>query len=128
MAFQEYPTDRDQGNPNNGAPGQQPYTQGSGQWGGPAGPQGYNNGQTMPVNNGYSFTPPPGTRPVNKLAYCLFAFFLGSFGAHKFYSGRIGLGVLYILFCWTGIPSIIALIEFILAVIKPADIYGNIWV
>ena len=25
--------------------------------------------------------------------------------------GRIGLGIVYILFCWTGIPSIIGLVE-----------------
>lgn len=29
----------------------------------------------------------------------LLAFFLGSFGAHHFYLGRNGLGVLYLLFC-----------------------------
>jgi TM2 domain-containing membrane protein YozV len=41
----------------------------------------------------------------------LLAFFLGSFGAHHFYLGRNGLGVLYLLFCWTFIPHIIALFE-----------------
>ena len=39
------------------------------------------------------------------------ALFLGGLGAHKFYLGQIGLGVLYIVFCWTFIPSIVALIE-----------------
>lgn len=38
-------------------------------------------------------------------------FFLGGFGAHHFYLGRIGLGVLYAIFIWTGIPSIIGIIE-----------------
>ena len=37
--------------------------------------------------------------------------FLGGLGAHHFYLGRIGLGVSYALFCWTAIPSIIALVE-----------------
>jgi TM2 domain-containing membrane protein YozV len=41
----------------------------------------------------------------------LLAVFLGGFGAHRFYMGQVGLGVLYLLFCWTGIPSIISLIE-----------------
>lgn len=36
---------------------------------------------------------------------------LGGWGAHKFYLGKIGSGILYILFCWTGIPSIVGLIE-----------------
>ena len=44
-------------------------------------------------------------------AASLLAFFLGSFGAHRFYMGDIGLGVLYVLFCWTGIPHLIALVE-----------------
>jgi hypothetical protein len=32
----------------------------------------------------------------SKLAAVLFAFFLGSFGFHKFYLGKIGMGVLYL--------------------------------
>lgn len=41
----------------------------------------------------------------------LLAFFLGGVGAHHFYMRRIGLGILYSLFCWTFVPLIIALIE-----------------
>jgi TM2 domain-containing membrane protein YozV len=41
----------------------------------------------------------------------LLALFLGGFGAHKFYLGKPGLGVLYLLFFWTLIPSLVALIE-----------------
>lgn len=41
----------------------------------------------------------------------LLAVFLGGFGAHHFYLGRVGLGVLYLCFCWTLIPSIVALVE-----------------
>jgi len=41
----------------------------------------------------------------------LFALLLGSFGAHKFYMGDTGLGILYLLFFWTAIPGIIGLIE-----------------
>ncbi|WP_046004625.1 TM2 domain-containing protein [Pseudoalteromonas rubra] len=50
----------------------------------------------------------------SRVAAALFAFFLGSFGAHKFYLGQVGLGVLYLFFCWTFIPALISLIEFIL--------------
>ncbi|QDY43486.1 TM2 domain-containing protein [Candidatus Pantoea soli] len=50
----------------------------------------------------------------SRMAAVLFAFFLGGLGAHKFYLGKVGQGILYILFCWTFIPSIVAFIEFIL--------------
>jgi TM2 domain-containing membrane protein YozV len=41
----------------------------------------------------------------------LLALFLGGFGAHRFYMEQIGLGVLYIVFVWTFIPHIVALVE-----------------
>lgn len=41
----------------------------------------------------------------------LLAIFLGGLGIHHFYLRRDGLGILYLVFCWTGIPSLIALIE-----------------
>ncbi|MEO6924612.1 MAG: TM2 domain-containing protein, partial [Bryocella sp.] len=44
----------------------------------------------------------------------LLAVFLGGFGTHRFYMGDTGLGVLYILFCWTLIPSFVAFIEIFL--------------
>lgn len=41
----------------------------------------------------------------------LLTLFLGGVGGHKFYMGETGLGILYVLFCWTGVPGIIAFIE-----------------
>ncbi|QNI31235.1 NINE protein [Alloacidobacterium dinghuense] len=41
----------------------------------------------------------------------LLALFLGTFGAHHFYLRRNGLGIMYVLFCWTGIPTIASWIE-----------------
>ena len=64
---------------------------------------------------------PNGRHKVNKIAYVLLTFLLGGIGIHKFYSGHIFLGILYLLFCWTGIPSLIAFIEFIIAICKSAD-------
>ncbi|MFP1764003.1 TM2 domain-containing protein [Lonsdalea quercina] len=55
---------------------------------------------------------PQGTK--SRMAAALFAFFLGGFGAHKFYLGKIGQGLLYLIFCWTFIPSLIAFVEFVL--------------
>ena len=63
---------------------------------------------------------------VNKIVYILLAVLLGGIGAHKFYCGKIGIGILYLVFCWTGIPEIAGLIEGILAIGKPNDALGNI--
>lgn len=41
------------------------------------------------------------------------AFFLGGLGIHKFYLGNWCWGILYILFVWTYIPLILAIIELI---------------
>jgi TM2 domain-containing membrane protein YozV len=41
----------------------------------------------------------------------LLALFLGTFGIHHFYLRRTGLGVLYCCFFWTGIPTMLGLIE-----------------
>ena len=41
----------------------------------------------------------------------LLALFLGTFGAHHFYLHKNGLGILYIVFCWTGIPTIVGFVE-----------------
>lgn len=41
----------------------------------------------------------------------LLCFFLGGFGAHKFYLDEAGKGVLYLVFCWTAIPGLLALIN-----------------
>ena len=35
-----------------------------------------------------------GKKPVNKIAYGLLAIFFGGIGVHKFYAGKIGLGIL----------------------------------
>lgn len=41
----------------------------------------------------------------------LLALFLGGLGIHKFYLGENKYGVIYLLFCWTYIPAVFALIE-----------------
>lgn len=63
---------------------------------------------------------------VSKVVYCILAFFLGAIGIHKFYAGRTGAGIVMLLFCWTGIPAFIALIDFIVGLTKKSDANGNI--
>jgi TM2 domain-containing membrane protein YozV len=60
-------------------------------------------------------------KPISKVALLLFTFFLGGFGAHKFYLGKYIQGIFYILFSWTFIPSFIAFIEFIIYLFTSED-------
>lgn len=41
----------------------------------------------------------------------ILAILLGDFGVQHFYTGQTVRGILDILFCWTGIPAIIGLVE-----------------
>ncbi len=60
-------------------------------------------------------------RPKNKwVALCL-CIFLGFFGAHKFYEGKIGMGILYIL--TLGLFGIGIFVDFILILLKPNPYY-----
>jgi TM2 domain-containing membrane protein YozV/ribosomal protein L40E len=47
----------------------------------------------------------------NKTTAALLALFLGGLGMHKFYLGRTGMGLIYLVFCWTLIPAFISLVE-----------------
>src|SRR5262245_14225995 len=47
----------------------------------------------------------------NRVAAALFALLLGGFGIHKFYLGRVGQGILYLVLCWTFIPALVGFIE-----------------
>lgn len=107
--------------------GQQPY----------AGQPGYGQ-QPYPSQGAYAQQPfveqygphvthtPDGRKLVSKVAYVLIAFFLGGLGIHNFYAGKIGLGILYIVFCWTFIPAIAAFVQAIIAICKTSDAYGRI--
>ena len=47
----------------------------------------------------------------NRITAGVLAIVLGGLGIHKFYLGKIGQGILMLLFAWTGIPGIIGLIQ-----------------
>lgn len=49
----------------------------------------------------------------------LLCFFLGAFGAHKFYLHSYFWGTLYLLFCWTLIPLLWSIVDFILLLLTP---------
>ncbi|RKS14306.1 NINE protein [Flavobacterium sp. 120] len=57
----------------------------------------------------------------NKSTAAILAFFLGGIGVHRFYLGQGGLGILYLIFCWTFIPAIIAFVDFIIFLTMDED-------
>lgn len=63
---------------------------------------------------------------VKKGLYIALCLFLGGVGAHKFYAGKWFQGLLYVAFCWTGIPVFIALFDLLRAMFKRPNEYGQI--
>ena len=61
---------------------------------------------------------------VNKLIYVLLAIFLGWIGAHKFYAGKTGSGVIYIF--TIGLFGIGWFIDIISGALQKSDSNGNI--
>lgn len=62
-----------------------------------------------------------GGKPKNKWVALLLCFFLGVLGTHKFYEGKIGMGILY-LFTF-GLFGIGVIIDFISLLFKPNPYY-----
>ena len=49
--------------------------------------------------------------PKSRTVAIVLAFFLGGIGAHKFYVNKPGVGILYVLFCWSFMPALVGLAE-----------------
>lgn len=60
-------------------------------------------------------------KPRNKWVALLLCFFLGLLGAHKFYEGKTGMGVLYIFTC--GLFGIGVIVDFFVILFKPNPYY-----
>lgn len=59
-------------------------------------------------------------RRKDRTVALLLTLFLGGLGAHRFYLGQTGLGILYLVFCWTFIPMFVAFVELFL-IMKRTD-------
>ncbi len=78
-------------------------------------------GQPQVVNHYYvNQTYYPGVRKDKWVAFLL-CFFLGFWGVHKFYEGKVGLGILYIF--TFGLFSIGWLVDWIVILTKPDPYY-----
>lgn len=66
-----------------------------------------------------------GTGGKKKTTAGICAILVGGLGVHKFYHGSWGWGILYILFCWTYIPTILAVIEGIIYLTMEEEKYDD---
>ena len=62
-----------------------------------------------------------------KPALTLWTLFLGGLGAHKFYIGSWGWGIIYLLTCWLYIPFLVSLVELIRVILMTDnEFYGKL--
>ncbi len=90
-------------------------------------PWGTGSNQNTGTQGNWQANPAPTPPPVNplpeksKAMAVLLAFFLGSFGAHKFYLGKKVLGILYLVFFWTYIPTFLSFFDAIVLLFRSKD-------
>lgn len=63
----------------------------------------------------------------NRMTAAILALFLGGLGIHKFYLGKTFQGILYIVFCWTFIPSLVGFIEGIVYLTKTDSSFAKMF-
>lgn len=54
-----------------------------------------------------------------------FALFIGGLGIHRFYLRQAKLGLLYLLFCWSFIPAIIAWVDAVVWITKGEEFFDE---
>ncbi len=59
----------------------------------------------------------------NKVVAAVLALAVGWIGVHKFYLGQSGMGIIYLLFSWTGIPAVIAFFECIFLLVMEDRVF-----
>lgn len=62
----------------------------------------------------------------NMLVAFVLAIFLGWMGIHKFYLGETKSGILYLIFFWTGIPYILAIVDAIKYLLKSTPYFRKL--
>lgn len=76
-------------------------------------------GKSLSAKNTASQGSPIIANLKNKWVALLLCFFLGAIGAHKFYEGKIGMGVIYLF--TLGLLGIGVFIDFIVLLFKPVN-------
>lgn len=61
----------------------------------------------------------------DKSTAAILALFMGGIGVHKFYLGRIGAGIAYLIFAFTFVPAILGLIDFFILALMDQDEFNR---
>ena len=80
-----------------------------------------NSNQNVNTNTVTNTVYVPGAKPKNKWVALLLCFFLGFLGGHKFYEGKVGMGILYLF--TMGLLGFGVLVDFIRLLFKPNPYY-----
>lgn len=81
----------------------------------------------MRIGNWMAERPEGAQKKVNREKYIRLGLTCGWIcGAHCFYAGQKGKGLLYLMFCWTGIPFAMTLIDLMIAVPMDSGEMGEI--
>ncbi|MGU3374655.1 TM2 domain-containing protein [Chryseobacterium sp. M5A1_1a] len=61
----------------------------------------------------------------SKFTAIILALFLGGLGIHRFYLGQNIKGILYLLFCWTFVPTLIAFFDFLIFITMSEERFNH---
>jgi TM2 domain-containing membrane protein YozV len=61
----------------------------------------------------------------DKSTAAILALFMGGIGVHKFYLGRIGAGIAYLVFAFTFVPALLGLIDFFILALMDQDEFNR---
>ncbi|HWB76655.1 MAG TPA: NINE protein [Nannocystaceae bacterium] len=61
----------------------------------------------------------------DKSTAAILALFMGGIGVHKFYLGRIGAGIVYLIFSLTFVPALLGLIDFFILALMDQDEFNR---
>lgn len=78
-----------------------------------------NANQALCLSCGVTLGRAPGEK--SKPIVTLLGIFLGGLGAHKFYMGSWGWGIVYLATCWLYVPFVVAVIEWIRYILMTDD-------
>ncbi len=64
-------------------------------------------------------------KPKSRVVAAILALCLGGLGAHHFYLGNYVRGIIYLVLCWTYIPTIVALVEGIIYLTQSDEVFAS---